>query len=216
MHTRNPKILLVEDEPDVCMSIQAYLGRRGFWVWTISSGKEALSMIEAFPPEIVLLDLVLNDWHGKEVLKNLRQTNQKIKVIIITGAYLTQSEIKDIHTLGVSGYFQKPLLLEELEKSIRKILDNELLEDLHTNKSSPSDSSEKDQEPSADLKEIQHELSNITGIIRNSCEQFLLDRQDGFHKDMTDKEVLNLAVEIMERIMKNVERLQGVLKKISS
>ncbi len=61
MSKEQPKILVVEDEPDVCNSFQSYFGRRGFLVSTTPSGTEALTIIKSSQPDLVILDLKLAD-----------------------------------------------------------------------------------------------------------------------------------------------------------
>jgi len=68
-----PKILVVDDEPDITASFQSFFGRRGFLVNTAASGKDALDIIKTSRPDLVFLDLTLPEMHGKEVLKELRE-----------------------------------------------------------------------------------------------------------------------------------------------
>ena len=91
-----PKILIVEDEPDIAGTLQSYLGRRGFQVSTTASGLEALLLIEISKPDVVILDFSLNDLSGQDVLKRLREKDQQTRVIVITGQMLPEEEIARI------------------------------------------------------------------------------------------------------------------------
>ena len=208
-----PKILVVEDEPDVCNSLQSYFGRRGFLVSTTPSGTEALSIIKTSKPDIVLLDLKLaeeNDLNGVEVLKRLREHDKETKVIIITGQLFKDEEIEKIRSLGISEYLHKPIELEKLQSLLESILGRKF----------PSEAPVKITKPTGpediSLSSIAHELSNLLGIIRNKCENFTLDLEEGIYKDKSDKELLRMAVEIMNIIITTVDRAAQAVEKISN
>ena len=212
MSKDNPKILVVEDEPDVCNSLQSYFGRRGFLVSTTPSGTEALSIIETSKPDIVLLDLKLaeeNDLNGVEVLTKLREHDKETKVIIITGQLFNDEEIEKIRSLGVSEYLNKPIMLEKLQNMLEVILGRKF-------PSEPTVKLTKPQEPQdISLGSIAHELSNLLGVIRNKCENFTLDIEDGISKNKSDKELLAMAVAVMNIAIKAVDRTSEVVQKIS-
>lgn len=205
MPQNNPKILLVEDEPDVCSSIQSYLGRRGFMISTTASGKDALSLIPISRPDIVILDFTLEELDGREVLKSLRAADQETKVIVITGQLLPPEDVDKIIALGVSGYFHKPVSLEQLAGVINKILGRE------------------DSYPATKMKSritktldtsVAHKLSNLLGIIRNRCENFTLNIKDGIYNDKSPEELVEVSVDIMNDVMEKVDEAVKVVEKI--
>lgn len=209
MSKGQPKILIVEDEPEVCNYLQSFFGRRGFLVSTTPSGKEALSIIKTSKPAVVLLDLKLNDLYGVEVLKILREHDKETKVIIITGQLLNDEEIGKIRSLGITGYLHKPVELQRLQNILESILGGKLSVEAPieiTKPISPEDTS---------LRSIGHELSNLLGIIRSKCENFILDIEDGIYKDKSDKELVKIATEIMDIVLKTIDRTSGVVNKIS-
>ncbi len=209
MMTDSPKILLVEDEPDVCSAIHSFLGKRGCIVSTTTNGKEALSLIEISRPDIILLDFRLHDLNGQEVLRILRQKDKVTKVIVITGEFLPQEEIDNVQHLGVSAYLHKPILLEQLEEIINKILENKMI--LKTTVSHSQGSISVD----VSGKAVAHELSNLFGIIRNKCENFILDREEGIHKGKTDQQLIEMSVEIMKLVINTIDRATQTLDKNS-
>ncbi len=109
-----PKILVVDDEPDIIASFQSFFGRRGFLVSTAASGKDALDIIKISRPDLVFLDLTLPELTGKEVLKELRTFDKKTKVVIITGHALESEDEEEFRSLGISAYLNKPIVLEKL------------------------------------------------------------------------------------------------------
>lgn len=209
----NPKILVVEDEPDVCNSLQSYFGRRGFLVSTTPSGTEALSIIKASQPDIVLLDLRLADeteLNGVEVLKRLREYDKKTKVVVITGQLYKPEQIEQIRSLGISEYLHKPIELEKLQNLLESILGRKFTSEVPVKITRPKESAD------ISLGSIAHELSNLLGVIRNKCENFTLDIEDGISKNKSDKELLKTAVDIMNLIITTVDRATQAVERISS
>ena len=204
----HPKILLVEDEPDVSAVVQSYFGRRGFSVSTTGSGSEALLMIKALKPQLVLLDISLLELNGVEVLKQLREYDKDTKVVIITGQMHSAEDIDEIVALGVSGYRNKPLVLEEIEKLVYEVVGNKPLPKI-TEKANNLPKQVGDSN-----RKFVHDLSNLLGIIRNKCENFTLNIEDGIYKNKSQKELVQMSVEIMKDIEKTVDRAVDVVDKI--
>jgi two-component system response regulator (stage 0 sporulation protein F) len=111
------KLLIVDDEIDVREFAKRFFAKRGIEVHTASGGGEALKIIDAEKPDLVLLDVQMEGINGIEVLKRLRDADNTIKVIMVTGAEDTQT-VNQASSLGVQGYVRKPLVLEELEKIV--------------------------------------------------------------------------------------------------
>lgn len=205
MNQNHPKILVVEDEPDICTSVQSYFGRRGFVVSTTGSGLEALSMIKAGKPDLVILDITLRDLNGIDVLSTLRKYDKDTKVVIITGQMYSEEQINDIMALGVSGYRSKPLVLEEIEKLVYEVLGNKKFIIRISKKQQPTDES---------TREVVHQLSNLLGIIRNKCENFMLDLNDGIYKNKSEKEIIDMAIDAMDTVIKTVDRAAKTVERI--
>lgn len=100
------KVLVVEDEAKIMEFIEPYLENSGYEVVKAYTGKEAESRLEKEKPDMVLLDLMLPDKSGEEILRNLRKTS-RIPVIILTAK---SSEDSVIHGLdmGADDYITKP------------------------------------------------------------------------------------------------------------
>ncbi len=112
-----PKLLIVDDETDVREFAKRFFSKRGIEVFTASSGRETLDTIEKQKPDLVLLDIRMEEMSGMEVLKKLRAQNNPVKVIMVTGVEEEQT-VKEANGLGIRGYIHKPLVLEELEKVV--------------------------------------------------------------------------------------------------
>ena len=120
-----PKLLVVDDEEDIREFARSFFKRRGVEVLTASGGLEALSLIEKEKPELVLLDVRMEQMTGIEVLRKIRERNLLIKVIMVTGVE-DEETVKEAKGLGVIGYVHKPLILDELEQVVLKELKHQI------------------------------------------------------------------------------------------
>ena len=111
------KLLIVDDEIDVREFAKRFFVKRGIDVFTANGGLEALKIIDQDSPDLVLLDIQMDELSGIEVLRKLRDGQNNIKVIMVTGAE-GPAIIDEANSLGVKGYIHKPLVLEELERIV--------------------------------------------------------------------------------------------------
>jgi len=111
------KLLVVDDELDVCDFVKSFFEERGFKVYTALGGREALRMLKKESPDMVLLDIRMKDMDGIETLRRIREVDKNVKVIMVT-AVADQDKMDAADELGASGYITKPLVLEELESIV--------------------------------------------------------------------------------------------------
>ena len=111
------KLLIVDDEVDIREFAKSFFVKRDIEVLTASGGIEAIKIIEEEKPDLVLLDVQMEEINGIEVLRRLRDNKNDVNVIMVTGAE-DPSIINEANSLGVKGYVHKPLVLEELEKIV--------------------------------------------------------------------------------------------------
>ena len=112
-----PRILVVDDEQDIRDFAKSFFEKRGIKVLTASGGVEALDIIDKQKPDLVLLDIHMEEMTGIEVLKELRQNKNDIKVIMVTGVE-EEAIVNEANSWGIRGYIHKPLVLDELEKIV--------------------------------------------------------------------------------------------------
>jgi DNA-binding response OmpR family regulator len=115
----NWRVLLVDDEQEFISTLAERLALRGIQASTASDGDEALRLIEADPPEVVVLDLMMPGIGGVEVLQRIKQSHPSVQVILLTGHGSTRDGIEGMR-LGAFDYLMKPLSIEELIEKLRK------------------------------------------------------------------------------------------------
>lgn len=115
-----PKILLVDDEPEIQSLVRDYLGREGFRVLTASGGLEAMRLIDSEAPDLIVLDWMLPDMSGLEICKTLRKTSS-IPIIMLTAKSEEVDRVLGLE-VGADDYIVKPFSLREMLARIRSAL----------------------------------------------------------------------------------------------
>lgn len=119
--TRKISVLLVDDEEDFRVSTSRALGRRGFGVSLAESGERAIEMLASWTPDVVVLDLRMVGMDGIATLRKLRELNEDLPVIILTGHGSFQDAFAGIH-LEVVEFLQKPVDMDELSTRLRTLM----------------------------------------------------------------------------------------------
>lgn len=117
------RLLVVDDEPEICDFLKSFFEDRDFDVQTALSGERALELVESFKPQVMLLDIKMGALDGLAVLGKIKQKNPKTKVIMVT-ALETTDKIEEAMRLGADNYITKPLSLEYLENDVREKIAN--------------------------------------------------------------------------------------------
>ncbi len=121
--TASAQILVVEDERDIAALVAYHLTREGFRVRTVASGDEALEAVRADRPDLVVLDLMLPERSGYEVLAELRRRDEMrdVPVVVLTARREEADRIKGLE-LGADDYMTKPFSPQELVLRIGAVL----------------------------------------------------------------------------------------------
>lgn len=125
--TMSKNILIIDDEEDVKEIAQMGLEMAANWtVITASSGREGMELAELKQPEVILLDLMMPEWDGKETLKQLKANNRTSNIPVILMTAKTQSAIApELTNLDLIGIITKPFRPLELPEQITNLLDSE-------------------------------------------------------------------------------------------
>ena len=119
MSTR-PLVLVADDEPRITKLVAIALAEEGFRVVTANGGEEAIQKAEEVRPDIVLLDIVMPDLDGIEVMRQLRE-RRPVPVILLTAKGSTADKAKGLD-LGADDYIAKPFHPDELAARVRAVL----------------------------------------------------------------------------------------------
>ncbi|HAV77104.1 MAG TPA: hypothetical protein DCX53_07105 [Anaerolineae bacterium] len=117
------KIIIVEDQPDVADLLEDILSIDGYHVIKIHSSTGALTVIRVEKPDAVLLDIMMPDVSGLEVLRFMKREPglQKIPVVIVSARSLP-ADIREGLKEGATAYLTKPVDMEVLRETVAKVL----------------------------------------------------------------------------------------------
>jgi two-component system OmpR family response regulator len=121
MSDRLSRVLVVDDEENITFLLDSALRHFGFDVRVASNGRDAIAEVEKFAPDVVLLDVMLPDLDGFEVVRRLRLDGAKVPVLFLTARDATEDKVRGL-TLGGDDYVTKPFSLEEVVARIQVIL----------------------------------------------------------------------------------------------
>jgi two-component system response regulator HydG len=115
------KIVVVDDEADICFLLKRFLSKNDFIVETAQNGKDGLALIDSVSPDLVMTDFRLGDITGTELLTAIKAKRPNVPVLIITG----YSDIKvavSVMKLGAYDYITKPLFPDEILVTVKKAI----------------------------------------------------------------------------------------------
>jgi two-component system OmpR family response regulator len=119
--SRQQRILVVDDEPNIVDLVSTALRFRDFDVATASNGAETIAAARSFRPDLILLDVMLPDMDGFEVARRLGADRSGVPIVFLTARDTTEDKIRGL-TSGGDDYVTKPFSLEELIARIDTIL----------------------------------------------------------------------------------------------
>jgi two-component system OmpR family response regulator len=119
--TPNPKVLVVDDEPNIRELVQMALNFHGCTAATAASGLDALHLAGAYQPDLIVLDVLLPDLDGFEVCRRLRADGNDVPVIFLTARDTTSDTVTGL-TIGADDYITKPFSVEALIARVRAVL----------------------------------------------------------------------------------------------
>jgi two-component system alkaline phosphatase synthesis response regulator PhoP len=117
------RILLVDDEPNILLSLEFLMKQAGFEVKTASDGEAALEALNVAPPNLILLDVNMPKRDGFEVCQLVRANPkwEDVRIIMLTAKGRDVEREKGL-ALGADGYITKPFATQEVVDTVRKML----------------------------------------------------------------------------------------------
>ena len=118
------KILIVDDDPDIVYSIKRGLESLGeeYEMVGANGGKDAIQKLEEFTPDLILLDIMMPDMNGWDVVAKVRERSDLKTIPIVFLTAKDDAISKGMASLGVDDYIVKPVEIHELNNRLRKIL----------------------------------------------------------------------------------------------
>ncbi len=147
-----PTILVVDDNQDICLLLKEYLEENGCNVVFTTNGANTLDYIVKFSPSLIILDLLMPNFDGLQVLRTLQDIQLKIPTLIISATGRIQ-DIIEAHRLGAVDFITKPM--DDLEQ-VKNLIDKYLLQN------------KKIQEQNKYLKELEKLLHKRTQDVEES------------------------------------------------
>lgn len=155
------RILVVDDEETVCLSVKKVLGRKGYAVDIVLSADEAIKKIDNEPFDVVITDLMMPKTSGMELLQIIRDRYPELEVIMITGYASIETAVKATK-LGAINYLPKPFTPEELSAATEKAIAN------RTNRSSGPSKTSAAKLPVNDMIDVDMPFSEAEVAIHTS------------------------------------------------
>jgi two-component system, OmpR family, response regulator len=115
------RLLVVDDEPDIVELLSAALRYSDFEVETASGGRDAVAQTRRFRPDVMLLDVMMPDLDGFEVVRKIRSEGYQMPVIFLTARDAVVDRVQGL-TLGADDYVVKPFSLDEVVARVHAVL----------------------------------------------------------------------------------------------
>ncbi|MFI5251334.1 MAG: sigma-54-dependent transcriptional regulator [Bacteroidota bacterium] len=121
MTTLTPSILIVDDDENILYAFQKVFKPEGYQCLTASNGEDAVNIVSSESPDIVFMDITMPKLDGLEALKQMKNINPLMPVILVTGFGTMQTAVKAIQ-LGAFDYLTKPLDVKKIREITKKVL----------------------------------------------------------------------------------------------
>ena len=110
----NEKILVVDDDANICELLRLYLTKEGYQVTTANDGEEGLDKFNQVKPDMVLLDVMMPRMDGYEATAQIRKQSADVPIIAVT-AFAFASDEQKVLSSGFDGYMPKPINARQLK-----------------------------------------------------------------------------------------------------
>lgn len=123
MTDQKTKILIVDDEPNILLSLDLLMRRNGYDVFVARNGQEALELLKEQNPDLIILDIMMPDVDGYEICRIIKSSEQykKCKVVFLS-AKSKESDIEFGLSVGADAYLTKPFSTRMLVQKIKELL----------------------------------------------------------------------------------------------
>lgn len=188
----SPEILIVDDDEINSEMLKKRINKRGFQVETVNSGKKALAYLEVNHPKIILLDILMPDMTGIDVLTEIRKKFSPLEIsIIMVTAKSEVSDIVEALKIGANDYIQKPVNIDIAEARLKT--------QLQAMQSHHADLDKKEVEAlSTMIATMNHEINNPLTVAFGYLWKLKKEVKPEYIAQMEDS--LNRVVQIVKKI----------------
>ena len=201
-----PQILICDDEPLMTASIKAVLGAGNYRVQTTNSPRHALTLIHAESPDLVILDVMMPEMTGFELLDAIDREHCDSAFIIVTGEASVDSAIKAIRK-GASDYLRKPFEPDELIIRVENVLKQRQMKHDHMCVEAEKRQLENQLRQSQKMEAIgtlaggiAHDFNNVLSIILGNAELALADMSSEHAAHLNLERILTASLRAREMI----------------
>lgn len=115
------KVLIVDDEPNIIMSLEFLMKKSGYEIFIARDGEEALQILNKQTPDIVILDIMMPKVDGYEVCQYIKKERQMETKVIFLSAKSKESDIEKGFEVGADLYMTKPFSTRDLMQKVREL-----------------------------------------------------------------------------------------------
>ncbi len=115
-------LLVVDDEAPIRDLLESFFKRQGYHVWTAETAAAAITIADEQPLHLIILDVVLPDSDGLELLSTLKSAHPNLPIIMMTGIGFDEELLQEARGRGASAYVSKTLPLDQLLMEVHRAL----------------------------------------------------------------------------------------------
>ena len=115
------KVLLVDDEPNIIMSLEFLMKKNGYAVFIARDGREAIGLLDRHQPDVIILDIMMPEVDGYEVCSYIQNNSELNTKIILLTAKGTEKDIKKGYEAGADHYITKPFSTKHVVKTVQNL-----------------------------------------------------------------------------------------------
>ncbi|MBT8368724.1 MAG: response regulator, partial [Deltaproteobacteria bacterium] len=124
----NEKILIIDDDAEILNMLDTILSREDYEVFRAERGREAISLFQSNPVDLVITDMSMPGMGGLEVLNKIKQLDENMEVIVLTGNATFENAVQALKEDGAFNYLTKPLEdIEDLLISVKRAIEKRKL-----------------------------------------------------------------------------------------
>ncbi|MHC5053940.1 MAG: sigma-54-dependent transcriptional regulator [Planctomycetota bacterium] len=182
-----PSVLIVDDEPLMLESMEDALGKKGYDIRTVTSGAQAIQVVEKHAVDILVADLRMPEMGGLSLLRAIKGLDPELPVIIMT-AYSTVATAVEAMRSGAYDYVQKPFEIDELDVLMRRALEHRRLHRRQDYLARSQDAELRDRPLIGQSDEMAH-VRELIGKVAPSGRTVLVQGESGTGKELIARHI---------------------------